>query len=172
LALRWWDIDLDGRVMMIQRSLNEGPSGPVLAPTKTRRSNRIALDAETVELLREELKVCARSSTGKDPARYVFSPDNEGERPWFPNWVTKRFLHHRKAAGLPHFRLHDLRHFMATQMLDAGVPIAVVAGRLGHARASTTLNVYAHAVSGADNDAAELLCGRLRQASLLGTSST
>jgi hypothetical protein len=50
---------------------------------------------------------------------------------------------------------------MATQMLDAGVPIPIVAARLCHARASTTLNVYAHAVPGGDRVAAEMLSRRL-----------
>ena len=44
---------------------------------------------------------------------------------------------------------------MATQMLAAGVPIATVSQRLSHARASTTLNVYAHAIPGGDHHAAE-----------------
>ncbi len=42
------------------------------------------------------------------------------------NWVTKQFIRQRKAAGIDHFRLHDLRHFMATQMLGAGVAVPVV----------------------------------------------
>ena len=57
-------------------------------------------------------------------------------------------------------RLHDLRHFMATQMLAAAVPIATVSQKLNHARASTTLNVYAHAIPG-DRTAAEVLAGIL-----------
>jgi integrase len=50
---------------------------------------------------------------------------------------------------------------MATQMLSAGVPIATVSQRLSHARASTTLNVYAHAIPGGDRQAAETLAGIL-----------
>lgn len=46
---------------------------------------------------------------------------------------------------------------MATQMLAAGVPIAVVAQRLSHARASTTLNVCAHAIPGGDRAAADTI---------------
>jgi hypothetical protein len=38
---------------------------------------------------------------------------------------------------------------MATTMLSAGVPVSVVAGKLGHARSSTTLNVYSHLVDSA-----------------------
>ena len=88
---------------------------------------------------------------------FVFSSEPDGSRPWRPNWVTKRFTARRRAAGIEEFRLHDLRHFMATQMLAAGVPIVVVAQRLNHAGASTTLNVYAHAIPGGDRRAAELL---------------
>jgi integrase len=76
---------------------------------------------------------------------------------WKPNRVTKNFVRHRRAAGVPEFRLHDLRHFMATEMLDAGIPLPVVSRRLDHQRASTTLNVYAHAVPGRDAPAAQLL---------------
>jgi hypothetical protein len=51
--------------------------------------------------------------------------------------------------------LHDIRHFMATTMLTEGVPVSVVSGRLGHARASTTLNIYSHFVEAGDQDAAD-----------------
>ncbi len=46
---------------------------------------------------------------------------------------------------------------MATTMLTAGVPVPVVAGRLGHARFSTTLNVYSHFVETGDKVAADVL---------------
>jgi hypothetical protein len=55
--------------------------------------------------------------------------------------------------------LHDLRHFMATQMLGHGIAVVTVAQRLGHARASTTLNVYGHCIPGADLDAARFISG-------------
>ena len=53
LALRWWDVDLEGGSLSIQRSLVEGPEGPLLVPTKARRSYRVALDAASVELLQK-----------------------------------------------------------------------------------------------------------------------
>lgn len=86
---------------------------------------------------------------------------HDGATPWKPDWITKHFIAARRAAGLPHFRLHDLRPFMATQMLAAGMPIATVSQRLSHARASTTLNVYAHSVPGGDRKAAETLAAIL-----------
>ena len=165
LALRWIDVDLLGGSLSIQRSLVEGPDGPLLVPTKTRRSYRVALDAASLELLRREHRVVeADGGVAPHEGRFVFSSDTASNRPWSPNYVTKRFIRMRRAAGLSHFRLHDLRHFMATQMLDAGVPIPIVAARLCHARASTTLNVYAHAVPGGDRSAAEVLWQRLDEA--------
>ena len=58
-------------------------------------------------------------------------------------------------AGLQHLR----GHFMATTMLTAGVPVSVVAGRPGHARSATTLNIYSHFVESGDQAAADLLAG-------------
>ena len=160
LALRWTDVDLVANTVSFQRSLVEGAAGPVLAPTKTRRSHRVALDqatAGTLDAFHDDEVSRGRGSRDQ----FVFAADLSGARPWLPNHATKLFIRYRNEAGLPRFRLHDLRHFMATQMLDAGVPVAVVAGRLAHARASTTLNVYAHVVPGGDRLAAEVLRSRL-----------
>jgi integrase len=79
--------------------------------------------------------------------------------------VTSRWMKWRKKAGLDGVRLHDLRHFMATTMLAAGVPVSVVAGRLGHARPATTLNVYSHFVDAGDKVAADVLAKIIGEAS-------
>jgi integrase len=71
--------------------------------------------------------------------------------------VTKQFITFHRRAGLAHFRLHDLRHFMATEMLHADVPLVIVSRRLDHRRVSTTLDKYAHAVPGGDAQAATTL---------------
>jgi integrase len=86
----------------------------------------------------------------------VFS-DDDGRTAWKPNRVTKAFLRHRRAAGLRPFCLRDLRHFMATEMLQAGVPLVIVSRRLDHRRRSTTLDQYAHAIPGGDADASATL---------------
>lgn len=165
LALRWTDIDWDRAAVAFSRSLVQGPDGPELRPTKSHRTHRADLDRVTLDvLIGHRDRVDARASQDRvelSEDAFIFSTQPDGRRPWQPNWVTKRFIARRRAAGVERFRLHDLRHFMATQMLAAGIPIATVAQRLNHARASTTLNVYAHAVPGGDREAAELLADLL-----------
>lgn len=100
--------------------------------------------------------VCGTSLTSRS---FVFSYQPDGSRPWRPDGVTHRWTKWRRKADLDHVRLHDLRHFMATTILTAGVPVSVVAGRLGHARSATTLNVYSHFVEAGDQAAADLLAG-------------
>ncbi len=62
----------------------------------------------------------------------------------------------RPAEPLPHARVHDLRHIHATNLLLAGVPVHVVAARLGHADPAITLRVYAHVVRSAEVAAADV----------------
>ena len=47
-------------------------------------------------------------------------------------------------AAVPVIRLHDLHHTHATLRIDAGAPTQVVSERLGHARASFTIDAYQH----------------------------
>ncbi|HEX4981988.1 MAG TPA: tyrosine-type recombinase/integrase [Ilumatobacteraceae bacterium] len=165
LGLRWGEIGFAQRSIGFTRAFVEGDHGPVLRATKTHRSYSVAIDDSTLAVLVDHWRqaVARAESVGANLTvdSFVFSSDPAGARPWLPNRVTKQFIHHRRRTGLSHFRLHDLRHFMATEMLGHGVPVPTVSQRLGHARASTTLNVYAHRVPGSDRDAADLLGGLL-----------
>lgn len=69
-------------------------------------------------------------------------------------WFWRKFKTKYDFEGL---RFHELRHTQATQLLAHGVDIKTVQARMGHANASITLNLYAHAVPENDAKAAELL---------------
>ena len=69
------------------------------------------------------------------PGALLFSRDGLGEEPWYPDSITRRFHRLCERAGLGGMRLHDLRHYVATQLLAAGVDVRTVAGRLGHRNA-------------------------------------
>jgi integrase len=63
----------------------------------------------------------------------------------------------KEAEKLPSIRLHDLRHTAATLLLSEGVDIETVSHRLGHSKASITLDVYGHALETKDRAAADKL---------------
>ena len=62
-----------------------------------------------------------------------------------------------KEQKLPNIRLHDLRHTSATLLLSEGADIETVSHRLGHSKASVTLDVYGHALETKDKSASEIL---------------
>ena len=62
-----------------------------------------------------------------------------------PNYLTKKF--HQiisKHKELPQIRFHDLRHSVASNLLNDGFTTVQVAEWLGHSSSTTTLKFYAH----------------------------
>jgi integrase len=160
-ALRWRDVDLDKRTLVIRHSIAKSGNGVVQKDTKTHASRRIALDEATVAILRQyrldlERRAATIAMKIRDDA-YVFSLDPDGGVPLHPDLVSGRFRSLCRKLGIVGVRLHDLRHLHATQLLAAGVPVRTVSGRLGHANASTTLNVYAHFLEASDREAADVV---------------
>lgn len=73
--------------------------------------------------------------------------------------MTGFFTRVRDAVGAPQVRLHDLRHFTATQMIHAGMDVRTrtVADFLGHSDPSLTLRVYSHAIEERSRAAAAIM---------------
>lgn len=148
-----WD-DLEGRVLDVNRQLQT--VGPARFDTlKTEQSKRkilIGLDVtgmltdhrltlERLGLLREidVAWVDGSTSTG-----LLMFPDPRG-LPWRLETLRDRFNETIKAAGVPRIRIHDMRHFHLSRLVDLGKPISYVSNRAGHSRESTTLDNYVDA---------------------------
>ncbi len=97
------------------------------------------------------------------PDRWLFTVR---DGPMYDNDIDWRWRETRKSAGLPHVRLHDLRHFYASGLIAAGCDVVTVQRALGHASATTTLNTYAHLWPSAE-DRTRVAAGGL-MASVLG----
>ena len=165
-ALRWSDIDLESGWLTIARSLTGWRADQLIEKdTKTHAKRRVSLDPETCNSLSVHHRGCEHRARACDAAlpttAFVFSDMPDGSAPWRPDRVTRAFRHLSDRLGVAGVRFHDLRHFAATQLLAAGVPVKTVSSRLGHANPSTTLNVYAHHLESADEEAAQVLAGLL-----------
>lgn len=158
LGLRWADIDLDNARISVQQSLLEYRQGKaIFAEPKTANARRsIDLDALTVAALKKwrvqsrEEQFRAGSEVEKSPLVFV----DELGRPLRPETVSRIFLRLEEQAGLPHIRLHGLRHSHATAMLAAGISPKVAQERLGHFSVSLTLDTYSHTIAGMQAEAA------------------
>jgi integrase len=156
LYLRWHALDLDAAEVTFGGSTAVVQGQRIDGTTKGGRSRTISIDSETVVMLREHCRQqaeerLAAGSAWTDTGGLVFVT-RWGE-PIYPDTVTalmtKLINRYNKSATppgkpLPHARLHDLRHLHATTLLLAGVPVHVVAARLGHADPAVTLRVYSH----------------------------
>jgi integrase len=174
-ALRWSGVDLDAAELVVVRSLIVRGGQLVEKDTKTHAARRIALSDDSVALLDEHQRRCAQRAqacgTELVPEAYVFSFDPASRHPMNPDSVTHRFGRLAKQLGL-HVRLHDLRHYAATQLIAGGVDVRTVSGRIGHAGGgATTLKVYTHFQAAPDRRAAELLEQTLRRPTGEGMSA-
>jgi integrase len=165
LGLRWSRVNFDAGMLEIRTNYVWVQGRGVDKDTKTHRMRRIALDQNTIEVLRAHHKryesLCASIGTEPTATAYLFSHEPSRDRPYNPDGVSHRYTQMCAELGIAS-HLHALRHYSATELLTAGVDLRTVGGRLGHAGGgSTTLRVYAAWVGASDRKAAEILGGRM-----------
>jgi integrase len=187
LALRWSDLDVAGCKLRIERAIEETKEhGRLLKAPKTARGKRtIQIDRDLLDVLVAERERYLRIKAGvpdgaqidlslvklPDDALMFPSPPAVGASFSFtklrcPRAVTKEFQDRTEKLGFGRLRLHDLRGTHETLLLDAGVPVHVVAERCGHDPAVLLRN-YAKRTRKADDRAAAVI-GELSKGSLRG----
>ena len=163
LGLRWDHVDLDEGIIDIRWALQKVQGKVHLVEPKTSSSVRsVALTELAVAALRrrrmQQIKDKVYVGQGwANEMNLVFTTPLG--TPLDKDNVRKRELPPLlKAGGLPtELRFHDLRHIAASLSLGNGVSITTVSQMLGHSDAATTLRVYAHAIPGAQREAAKTL---------------
>lgn len=161
-GLRWCDIDLNTQTVRIERSVSATKKeGVFIKTTKTDRFRLVSITGRAAQSLSEQHDAAIGRAVADgrrfDPTGLVFTNDPIAVRPWRPELVTRRWERLRRRTGLHHVKIHGLRHFVATELLTAGIDVRTVANRLGHARTSTTLDIYWAWVPARDRDAADHL---------------
>ena len=150
-GLRWSDIDWRQRALHIRRNVVKLSGQPILVKEpKTRAGVRVVyLSKELCKLLRVWQKESAwekeqRGGGGLEEEDYLFR--QPGGDPMVPSTFTFRFKKILREGNLPdNLNVHSLRHTNASMLIAQGVDVRTVAGLLGHAQPSTTLDIYSHA---------------------------
>lgn len=167
IALTWEDLDIKARTVRINKSVCRVNGQNIVKVAKTRGSVRvISLPAVVISLAREWKAEQARY-------RLQIGSKWEGNGHIFIRWngacmgletpykifrrVIQNYNIDHPANPLPLIPLHGLRHTAATILIGSGVDLSTVSGRLGHSCASTTLNIYSHAIEELDWKAADVL---------------
>lgn len=75
--------------------------------------------------------------------KFVFQ--DEVGRPLDPDQLYAVLHAAQDAANVEHFGLHGPRHLYCSLLVNSGAPVKDAQARLGHASATTTLDIYAHA---------------------------
>lgn len=161
LGLRWVDVDFQARTLRISGSLQRLNGKLELSEPKTKTSRRLLdLPDSLINKLREHRARQLEEKIAIGPQHWqdtdlVFT--NDIGEPVDPRQVKRRLDALLKKAGLPHYRVHDLRHFCASLLLAQGVPLKVVSEMLGHSQIGITADLYTHVLPSLKRAAVDLM---------------
>lgn len=157
-ALTWADVNWNKCTIDISKAAKYTPAaGSFVGETKSESSDRtITLPAGMMALLHEtqqyhEYLADFLGDRWHGVGRIVCSWDGS---PLHHDTPSKQFRTFADRHGFTGVRFHDLRHTHATLLFASNIDAVAVASRLGHAKADTTLRIYAHALKRRDEDSA------------------
>lgn len=146
LAITPADFDFARQTLSISKTWDYKGDGGFL-PTKNKSSVRkIQIDWQIVVKFSELVK-----KLPEDKPLFV------GEEKVYNSTVNDVLTRHCKACGISEISVHGLRHTHASLLLFAGVSIASVARRLGHASMTTTQKTYLHIIQELENKDVDLV---------------
>ena len=146
LAITPADFDFSHQMLSINKTWDYKGNGGFL-PTKNNSSVRkIQIDWQIVVKFSELTK-----NLPEDKPIFV------GETKIYNSTVNDVLTRHCKACGISEISIHGLRHTHASLLLFAGVSIASVARRLGHASMTTTQKTYLHIIQELENKDVDLV---------------
>jgi integrase len=146
LAITPADFDFARQTLSVSKTWDYKGDGGFL-PTKNKSSVRkIQIDWQIVVKFSELVK-----NLPEDKPIFV------GEEKIYNSTVNDVLARHCKECGISVISIHGLRHTHASLLLFAGVSIASVARRLGHASMTTTQKTYLHIIQELENKDVDLV---------------
>lgn len=139
IAITPEDFDFTRQTLSINKTWDYKGNGGFL-PTKNKSSVRkIQLDWQTVNLFSQTVQHLPHGVP-------IFI-----KKKIYNSTINDRLVRHCKKANVPTISIHGLRHTHASLLLFAGVSMASVARRLGHASMTTTQKTYLHIIQELEN---------------------
>lgn len=155
-ALRWPQVDFKNRTITVDRAIMRADGGRPLGigPTKTGNRRDVEMtDVLAVALRRHRKQQAERRRVAGpywtvDPrwADLVFT--SEVGTPIDPSHARRDFKKVCARAGVPALSLYEMRHTVASLMVDADVPLREVADLLGHKDLEMVVKRYRHRTDG------------------------
>lgn len=81
----------------------------------------------------------------------------------FPGNILRYLNHVQDSLGIPHCKLHALRHYYVTKAHALGVPDATIAKAVGHSSIETTQRIYTHAQTDTQIEYEQYVAGKILQ---------
>ncbi|MDO4679666.1 MAG: site-specific integrase [Aerococcus sp.] len=172
LALTWQDVNFSAQTLTIDKTVarakdERGRYILEVHPPKNGKTRTIALDDQTVQLLKQWKTESARLLLGFGfnalaPSQLIFPrfKTNKHIHPATPQNVAKRIT---KRHGLPYLNVHGFRHTHASLLFQAGADMKDVQTRLGHSNIEMTLNIYTHVTQEQETKTAQLFAKYMTQ---------
>lgn len=175
LALQWSDIDFQNSTISVTKSAAVVNGEQVCKEPKTKRSHReVSIPTFITDRL-YNLKI-QQTKTKLELGAYwkgdnwIFTQANGSMMSYstpyitFQDTIDRYNASHDMEHQLPHIPFHGLRHTSATLLIAGHQDVQTVSHRMGHAQASTTMNIYAHALKECDRTASDVLENMLSSA--------
>ena len=157
LGLRWKDIDFENETLNVRQTLSHDGK-ELTIQTKTRSSTRtISLDGRVLETLKKHKRIVMKEMVAIRP---IYQNNDlvictGFGTPVLPRNLLRTFYNLIKKADVPKIRFHDLRHTVATLMLQAEINPKVVKEILGHSDVRITLDIYSHVLPSVHKETAQ-----------------
>lgn len=160
MGLQWKSVDFEHNQLYLCNNLVYTPEKGVYNTTlKTNENRYVSVPTYVMCLLKQwkqaQATIAYALSDEWEYTDYVFTGENG--LPMCPNNTAYFFRSLEKEYNLPHIHPHKFRHSQASILINQGVDIVTVSNRLGHAKTSTTSDIYAHMLRKSDERASNVI---------------
>ena len=169
LALEWSDIDFENNTVSVTKAVSVVAGQQITKAPKTKNSRRVVSIPASLTRRIQHLKTDRfryRLSLGDywKGASWIFIQHDGKQMSYSTPYAALQDILQRynegkpEAKQLPPIPFHGLRHTSATLLIAGNqMDMRTVSSRLGHAQASTTMDIYAHALQEMDRKAVDAL---------------